>query len=145
MHSSTNVDEVKQAVATYRTTYEKIFRDQERKDAALPKEQGYDARGWTIPFRASGKVFVDCLGAAAAAAASSSSYELSLNGKATQVFPSDQEVILVGRRAECDVVTAQAGTSRLHAMLYLLPAQNKVVLVDAASLMGVQTLARGDP
>lgn len=56
----------------------------------------------------------------------------------------DRKVILMGRRTGCDVQfpSIRIDTSRLHAIVYLLPEINKIAVVDVGSLSGIQTVER---
>jgi len=54
----------------------------------------------------------------------------------------NDEPITIGRLANCDVVLDPSGTSRLHAIIFRVPAEGTILVVDVGSATGIVTVAR---
>lgn len=69
------------------------------------------------------------------------------HGTTIYKFNKDKRVVLIGRKMGCDILLpnksiTEPGTSRLHAIVYLLPEFGMNVIVDVGSLHGIKTLKR---
>jgi hypothetical protein len=60
----------------------------------------------------------------------------------TYEFPHTKRIVLVGVRYGCDIVLQEAGASRLHAVLLMLP--HALYILDMGALSGVSIYARED-
>jgi hypothetical protein len=59
------------------------------------------------------------------------------------ILDTDKTVILVGRLPNCDVLLSPSGTSRLHMVIFVMPALGKTAIVDVGSSTGIIMLKRG--
>ncbi|AYV81903.1 MAG: forkhead associated FHA domain and RING domain protein, partial [Harvfovirus sp.] len=57
----------------------------------------------------------------------------------------DNRLLMIGRRSECDICFDEklVDTSRLHALVYVMPELNLTAVVDVGSKFGIETLERG--
>lgn len=148
--SSSAVPAVRQQAAVdRRQTYLSIFDEQERVyDNARPPVLDW----WKQPFIKSADLITSDLRAAArnqSFVQSPSTLFRIIHEDSNETYEFDasqQHVILIGRRAEADVKLTQTnGCSRLHAVIYLFPQLDKVLIVDVGSASGITMLQRRTP
>ncbi len=94
--------------------------------------------GKLIAMRAMGILFAEP--SAAAPAPPTPTITVAYDGR---LFSFDDNVpITIGRLSSCDVVLDPRGTSRLHAIIFRVPAEGSILVVDVGSATGILTLAR---
>lgn len=139
---SSNAYVRQQAAADRRQTYIHIFEEQEQQyDKSYPSVRDW----WKFAFVDSADLIVADIGIDSnnqRNVQSSTTIRFTYNGVHYDFDASQQPVVLIGRREESDIVLNESASSRLHAVIYLFPQFNKVMIVDIGSRHGITMLNR---
>lgn len=131
-----------QAAADRRQTYIRIFKEQEQRyDKIYPSVRDW----WKFGFVDSADLIMADLGIDShnqCDAQSSTTIRITYNGIDYDFDARQQPVVLIGKRDESDIVLNEPASSRLHAVIYLFPQLNKVIIVDIGSRHGITMLNR---
>lgn len=73
---------------------------------------------------------------------STTTIRITYNGIDYDFDARQQPVVLIGKRDESDIVLNEPASSRLHAVIYLFPQLNKVLIVDIGSRHGITMINR---
>lgn len=123
-----------------REIYCKIFDDQ---DKLYKNNQSW----WIDQFQEASQIYLDDFKKQADSKEINNDWNLTIscNGQFHDYSSnSNKRLILFGRKHGCDILIQHTNQfiSRLHAMIFIIPEINKIVIVDPGSISGIVTLLR---
>ena len=127
--SSANTQIITESVERMRKTYCEVFEEQVQKE---------DKEWWKKQFTEFAEIAIKAM-KEQEGQAGSGPVNIAYDGK---THLCTKELTLIGRYVGCDIPLKQNITSRLHAMVFILPNINKIIVVDVGSFFGIVTKER---